>query len=559
MFGFGNKQHALLGVDISSTAVKLIELSQINGTTAELYRVEAFMVEPLPPGAVVERKISDVDAVGQAIGRAVAKSGAKTRRAACAVAGSAVITKVIAMPASLSDAEMEPQIQLEADQYIPYPLEEVNIDFRLLGASPNNPDLVDVLLAASRRENVDDRVAALAIGGLSAEIVDVEAYVMESACALLLGQFDDERQDQTIAVADVGATTTTLHVLHEGKTLYTREQNFGGNQLLDEIERRYGLARAQALERLEENRLPENFATEVLGPFKEALAQQIARTLQFFYSASAYTGADQVLLAGGAARIDKIDELVEERLGFPVTVANPFGAMAIGPGVDSAALAKAAPSMMIATGLALRGFEVGGINLLPWRDAERSRRRRNFFIGTGAAVAAVLLAGVGVRAQFESMIGAQQARNQVLQQEISKLNLRIRKIEQLEQTKADLLARMHVIQQLQESRPEIVHLFDELVSSIPDGVFLTGITQQGNRVEVEGRAQSNARVSAFMRNINASAWISDAQLLVIENKDQTGTGFSHFRLSFRQHRLDPEDESGTPTAGAAQHSRQERG
>jgi type IV pilus assembly protein PilM len=217
--------------------------------------------------------------------------------------------------------------------------------------------MVDVLLAASRRENVDDRVAALEVAGLTAEIVDVEAYVMENACALLLGRFDDERQDQTVAVADVGATTTTLHVLHDGKTVYTREQNFGGNQLLDEVERRYGLARAQALERLEENRLPENFATEVLGPFKEALAQQIARALQFFYSASTFNRTDQVMLAGGAARIEKIDELVEERLGFPVSVANPFAPMAVGPGVDPDALARAAPSMMIATGLALRAFD----------------------------------------------------------------------------------------------------------------------------------------------------------------------------------------------------------
>lgn len=357
MFGLGRKQRGLLGVDISSTAVKLIELSQTAGTAAELYRVDAFTIEPLPVNAVVEKKVSDVDAVRQTIERAVAKSGTKARRAACAVAGSAVITKIIAMSAALSDAEMEAQIQLEADQYIPYPLEEVNIDFDIIGPSANNPDMVDVLLAASRRENVDDRVAVLELAGLTAEIVDVEAYAMEKACELLLGGFDDEHQDQTVAVADVGATTTTLHVLHDGKTVYTREQNFGGNQLLDEVERRYGLARPEALERLEAGRLPENFATEVLGPFKEALAQQIARALQFFYSASAFSRTDQVMLTGGAARIERLDELVEERLGFPVSVANPFAPMAVGPRVDPALLANAAPSMMIATGLALRAFD----------------------------------------------------------------------------------------------------------------------------------------------------------------------------------------------------------
>jgi type IV pilus assembly protein PilM len=317
MFSFGRKPKQLLGIDISSTSVKLIELSQTVGTAAELYRVDAFAVESLPLTAVVEKKIADIDAVGQSIQRAVLRSGSKAKRAAVAVSGSAVITKVIAMAASLSDAEMETQIQLEADQYIPYPLEEVNIDFDVLGPTVGNVEMVDVLLAASRRENVDDRVAALEIAGLTAAIVDVEAYAMENACTLLLGRFDDERHDQTVAVADIGATTTTLHLLHDGKTVYTREQNFGGNQLLDEIQRRYGMTRSDALEKLGAGTLPENFETEVLGPFKEALAQQIARALQFFYSASAFNRTDQVILAGGSARIPQIEELVEERLGFP--------------------------------------------------------------------------------------------------------------------------------------------------------------------------------------------------------------------------------------------------
>lgn len=356
MFRFGPKPKKLLGLDISSTSIKLIELTQTDGTAAEFYRVDAFAIEPLPPTAVVEKKIADVDAVGQSIQRAVLRSGSKAKRAAVAVSGSAVITKVIAMQASLSDAELETQIQLEADTYIPYPLEEVNLDFDVVGPNAGNADMVDVLLAASRRENVDDRVAALEIAGLTAAIVDVEAYAMENACALLFGRFDDERHDQTVAVADVGATTTTLHVLHDGKTVYTREQNFGGNQLLDEIQRRYGMSRSDALDKLEAGALPENFEPEVLGPFKEALAQQIARALQFFYSASAFNRTDQVILAGGSAGIERIEEFVEERLGFPVSIANPFAAMGVAPGIDPQGIDRAAPLMMIATGLALRSF-----------------------------------------------------------------------------------------------------------------------------------------------------------------------------------------------------------
>lgn len=356
MFGLRRKHRALLGIDISSTTIKLVELVQSSGSAAELFRVDSFAVEPLPPNAVVEKKISDVDMVGQGIARAVARSGTRAKRAAVAVSGSAVITKIISMSATMSDAEMESQIQLEADQYIPYPLEEVNIDFDVLGPSANGGDMVDVLLAASRRENVDDRVAALEVAGLTAAIVDVEAYAMENACALLVGGFDDEPRNKTVAVADVGASTTTLHVLHGGRTVYTREQNFGGNQLLDEVQRRYGMSRQDALERMETDRLPENFQTEVLGPYKEALAQQIARALQFFYSASTFNRTDQIILSGGSAAIPRLDELVEERLGFPVAIANPFSHMGLGARVDPALLQRAAPSMMIAVGLALRSF-----------------------------------------------------------------------------------------------------------------------------------------------------------------------------------------------------------
>jgi type IV pilus assembly protein PilM len=357
MFNFGRKKNALLGVDISSTAIKLIELSQTSGAAGSLFRVESYAVEPLPPNAVAEKKIADVDAVGRAIQQAVARSGTKATRAAVAVSGAAVITKVISMSPSLSPAEMETQIQLEADQYIPYPLEEVNIDFDVLGPSLTSPDMVDVLLAASRRENVDDRVAALEIGGLTAAVVDVEAYVMENAGALILGANGSGRADQTVAIADVGAASTNLHILHGGRLIYTREQAFGGNQLIDEIQRRYSLPRDQATEKLLGGGLPGTFEPEVLTPFKEMLAQQIGRALQFFYSASAFNRVDRLIIAGGSAGIKKVAELVEDRLGIQTAVANPFPHMSLGPSINAQDIARDAPSLMIAVGLALRGFD----------------------------------------------------------------------------------------------------------------------------------------------------------------------------------------------------------
>lgn len=257
----------------------------------------------------------------------------------------------------LSDSEIETQILLEADQYIPYPLEEVNIDFDILGPSSTSPDMVDVLLAATRSENVDDRVAALEIAGLNAAVVDVESYAMERACGLLSNAAENERIDQTVAVADIGATTTTLHVLHDGKIEYTREQNFGGQQLTDEVQRRYGLSREQAILKIATDTLPDNYETEVLAPFKEALTQQIGRALQFFYSSSNYNRADQIILAGGAAGIRQLAELTEERLGLPTLIANPFDHMSVASSIKPQTLKDDAPTLMVAVGLALRGFD----------------------------------------------------------------------------------------------------------------------------------------------------------------------------------------------------------
>ncbi|MEJ2693192.1 MAG: pilus assembly protein PilM, partial [Candidatus Thiodiazotropha sp.] len=341
----------------SSTTVKLLELSKSTGRAGAMYRVEAYGVEPLPANAVVEKNIAEVDAVGEAVRTAVRRSGSRAKHAAVAVSGSAVITKVISMPAALSDQELESQIQLEADQYIPYPLEEVNLDFEVIGPSEKNPDLVDVLLAASRSENVDDRVAVLEMAGLTATVVDVEAYSMENACSQLMDQLPEHGEDQTIAIADIGATTTTLNVLHNNKIIYTREQNFGGRQLTEEIQRRYGLSLEEAGMAKRQGGLPDNYIPEVLDPFKEAMAQQVSRSLQFFFSSSAYNSVDHIILAGGSASIVGIDDLIEEKLSTPASVANPFANMSVASRVKHQALSADAPALMIACGLALRSFD----------------------------------------------------------------------------------------------------------------------------------------------------------------------------------------------------------
>ncbi|MBK1644978.1 pilus assembly protein PilM [Thiocapsa imhoffii] len=357
MFGLTRQRKPTIGIDISSTAIKLIELSQLPNGSAATYRVEHYSIEPMPPAAVIEKKIADVDLAAKALSRAISQSGTKAKHGAVAVAGSAVITKVIAMAATLKDADIESQIQLEADQYIPYPLEEVNLDFQVVGPTKGNPSMVDVLLVASRQENVDDRVSVLEGADVMATVVDVEAYAMENACDVIIASDPEAGSAATLAVADVGSATTTLYVLREGQIVYTREQNFGGQQLLDEVQRRYSLARDVAMQKIVDGDVAEGYATDVLAPFKEALSQQIGRALQFFYSGTSYNRVDHILLAGRPASLPGIDQLVSERLNIPAEVANPFRHMSLAPGIKAQELMRAAPGMMIAVGLALRGFD----------------------------------------------------------------------------------------------------------------------------------------------------------------------------------------------------------
>jgi type IV pilus assembly protein PilM len=344
---------SLLGVDISSTSIKVLAL----GGNAQRYRVESYGVEPLPGNPITERNITDVHVVGETIARAVRKSGTRVKTAACAVSGAAVITKVISMPSALSEDELEAQIRLEADQYIPYPLEEVKLDFEVLGPSEREPDRVDVLLAASRNDNVEVLVAALETGGLIAKVVDVEAFALENAVGSMLRRGGGLEPGDTVAVVDIGATTTSLSVLRDLRVIYTREQLFGGRQLTEEIQRRYGLSYQEAGLAKRQGGLPDNYGPEVLDPFKETMALEVNRALQFFYSSSQVGAVDRVVLAGGCASIGGIAGLIESKCGTRVTVANPFAETPIAPGIKAQTLKNDAPALMISFGLALRSFD----------------------------------------------------------------------------------------------------------------------------------------------------------------------------------------------------------
>jgi len=353
---FKSRAQSLVGLDISATAIKLLELSRDD----EGYMVESYGVEPLPENTLVDQNIVELEVVSEAIKRLQSKTESKAKFASVAVSGSAVITKMIEVPATLNESQIEEQLLLEADQYIPYPLDEVALDFQVLGSSARSEDLVDVLLAACRREHIESREAAIEGAGLTPEVIDIEAHCVQRAIALDLDLFSEKAEGESpdvLAIFDIGAQLTTLSVVQGSEVLYTREQMFGGKQLTDDIQAKYGLSAQEAGYAKKFGGLPADYDSDVLTPFKESLLQQVMRSLQFFYSATAYNDVDRIVLAGGTANIDGLAALIATRLGTPCSVANPFDNMRIAASVDQERLMADAPAMMIACGLAMRRLD----------------------------------------------------------------------------------------------------------------------------------------------------------------------------------------------------------
>jgi type IV pilus assembly protein PilM len=344
----------LIGVDVSSTALKLVELSEA-GKGA--YRLERYAIEPLPKDVVTDGNIANLDQVADALRRAHKRLGSRNRNIALALPAAMVITKKIIVPAGQTEEELELQVETEANQYIPFALDEVNLDFQTLGPAPSSPDEVEVLIAASRKEKVEDRVAIADAAGLKPRVMDVESYATEEAFKLVAPSLPANGRDQNIALVDVGAHVMHFYVLRNNQILFSRDQAFGGNQLTHEIQRAFNLSPEEAESAKKNAGLPENYDVDVLQPFMETLALEVTRALQFFFTSTSYSQVDQIVLAGGCSLIPGLDELVAKRAGANTIVSNPFANMAVSDRIRPRQLAADAPLLLIACGLALRSFD----------------------------------------------------------------------------------------------------------------------------------------------------------------------------------------------------------
>ncbi|MDB6096107.1 MAG: pilus assembly protein PilM [Francisellaceae bacterium] len=347
------KKQPIAGLEISGSSVKIMQLGLENGR----YVIEAFGCAELPDNAVLDKEIKDVEAVSQAIKKAALQAKITTKYFAVGMAGTSVITRVIQIPAGLSEEEILEQIEIEANHYIPYPLDEVNLDFEVLGVYEENAEFVNVQLAAARTQNIEPRLQAITMAGFIPKVVDVEVFAIERAFELVSTHLPNQGKDQRIALFDIGNTTTSLIVLLNKQAIYTRDQAFGGKQLTEEIQRRYGLTFEEAILAKKMGGLPDDYTIEVLEPFKDTVAQQINRALQFFYSSDKHGNIDYIMLAGGTALLPGLEDRVAEVIGIKTFISSPISDMIVSPLVVSDILQNETASLMISCGLALRNFD----------------------------------------------------------------------------------------------------------------------------------------------------------------------------------------------------------
>ena len=353
MFAWHRTKPALLGVDISATSVKVVEL----GMSGYVIDFKGYAVAALPPPDNSVKSEAKIQIVGMAIKKALRQSGTRLNQAITAVPSAAVIVKILPFSASLSEDEIEAQIELEAEQYIPYPLEDVSLDFCILGPTEKMSGMVDVQVVASRKEYVEDRAAALEWAGLRAEIVDVESFAIERACHRTLLHSSAHSDDDVYAVIDAGASTTSLIVIKGRQVIYTREQSFGGLQLIESIQKRYGMTYEDAELYKRQSAISGDYESEVINPFLDALGQQISRSLHFYRSSQPQLSLGRLFLGGGCAALPGIEQRIETDDGLVVTRIDPLEGMNLSPRASRANLSHDAPSLLVATGLALRGFD----------------------------------------------------------------------------------------------------------------------------------------------------------------------------------------------------------
>ncbi len=347
MFGLFKKKKDLVGIDIGSSSIKLVQLWQ----SRDGYQLLNAAIMPLPPEAIVDNSMMDTGAVVDAVKNLVASLGIKTKDVVCSISGNAVIIRKIMLPAMTTE-ELEDQISWEAEQYIPFDIKDVHIDFQILGPDAVDPSKIQVLLVASKKDIINDYVALFADAGMTLHVMDVDSFAVQNAYELNSGLIDE-----VCALINVGAGVMNINVVRGETSLFTRDVQMGGNQYTEEIQKQLGVnaQEAETMKMLaaEQQNGP---LTEVINRVNDSVAQEIRRSVDFYNStASGDDRIGRIRMSGGCSKMLGLQDAVAAKLGIEVDVLNPFERVKFNEkDFDAEYLQEIAPLMAVGVGLAIR-------------------------------------------------------------------------------------------------------------------------------------------------------------------------------------------------------------
>jgi type IV pilus assembly protein PilM len=346
------KAKALVGLDIGSSAVKAIELKP----AGKGYKVTGFGSEPIPPDSIVDGAIIDAAAVADSIRRLFESRNIKTKEVAASLSGNAVIVKKITLP-MMTEAELGESIYWEAEQYIPFDIQDVNLDYQILdkGDPANGKNNIDVLLVAAKKEKIADYTGVIAQAGRSAVVVDVDAFALQNAYQVNYGI----ESHSVVALLNAGASATNINILQGDQSVFTRDIAIGGNAYTEALQRELSLPFENA-DQLKRGQAIDGGATyddarPVLRAVTENVMLEIQKTFDFFKSTASSDRIDRIILSGGASRAEGFSEMLADRFAAPVEPFDPFKKIAFdGKKFQVDTLADIAPTVAVAVGLALR-------------------------------------------------------------------------------------------------------------------------------------------------------------------------------------------------------------
>lgn len=573
------KTKEVFALDIGSSSVKVIQLVP-NGTgKRRTWTLKGLGQAPINRSIVTDKTVANAEALGQAIEVALKNAGILSRTVWAALPKAQAVSKIFSIPSGLGILEQEDQVAVEAVNHIPFPLDTVRYDHEILGPARDSSsgeistEAVEVLFVAAKSENVDTLVGALGESNFEVELLDVDELAIERGMRWLIEQAPlGGLEDPIEAVIDLGHEVTVIHVLQNGRSIYSREQSFGMKHLTEEASRRYGLSSEKVEAALsgrheeEQIALPDNFEAEVVVPFRAEVANTVNRMIQFFFASTSFNRVHRIWLAGGGAGLAGVVQEVADATGVPTRLANPFEYVQVSGKLAGRDLQRLGPAFLQAFGLAIHASPTetseaelkenelrqkaarkgralkkakpgkdtaakpeipevnlyGGINLIPWRTHRRKVRQADFVSKIALAAGAGAFVAGALWLFMAGQVSGQQKRNAWIEERIGEANKKLEEIEDLERQRNSLLGRKQVIERLQADRDLLPRVMFEVANANVDGTLVTGYMHQGGVLNVYGKATSNAAVAALARNMERSAWFSRPEIVVIKNEEDSG-------------------------------------